>query len=135
MFDCIDVEGLLKEVEGKQYEKDRVFEFAIKEVKEYPKYNSFHVTCIDQDGDSYTFKFGGEKMSKNKHTMMYSFLFAFFTREELSKKTANPVTLIGKRFEVRSDGQGSYQGKAPYQVWQNNFRKLDDIATVEEFAG
>lgn len=134
MFDIIDINELMKAVEGKHYDKDTVVDFSIKEVKTNAQYKTFNVLCEDKDGDSYTFKFGGEKLSTSKQRNMFSFLTAFFTRDELIAKTANPVTLVGQRFEVKSEGQLTYEGKQ-YQKWYPTFRKLESIAGVEEFAG
>jgi hypothetical protein len=134
MFDFLDVDVLLKTLDGKQYEKNQVVTFTIKEVKTNKDYKTINVTCEDMDGDSYVFKLGGDKPSPSKQRTTISFLCAFFTREELKGKTANPVELVGQRFEVKSDGQLDYEGKK-YQRWSSNFRKLEAIASAEEFAG
>ena len=134
MFEWMDVVDLMKSVEGKTYDKDQVIEFTIKEVKSSTQYKTVSVKCEDGEGDSYTFKFGGEKVSTNKQRLFLSFLTAFFSRDELIAKTANPVTLVGQRFEVKSGGQVVYEGKQ-YQSWTPTFRKLEAIAAIEEFAG
>lgn len=130
MFDFLNTEDLLKSVEGKTYEKNEVVKFTIKEVKEFPKYQTIAVTCNDEAGDTYTFKLGTNTPSKKK--LMISFLSAFFTREQLLEKKMQPVELIGQRFEVKSDGQMDYEGKM-FQRWTPNFRKIQEIASAEEF--
>lgn len=130
MFDFLNTEDLLKSVEGKTYEKNEVVKFTIKEVKELPKYQTIAVTCNDEAGDTYTFKLGTNTPSKKK--LMISFLSAFFTREQLIEKKMQPVELIGQRFEVKSDGQMDYEGKM-FQRWTPNFRKIQEIASAEEF--
>jgi hypothetical protein len=121
MFECFDVADVLKSVEGKVYPKNEVVEFTIKEVKENKKYANVTVSCLDKDGST---------PSKKKH--LIAFLSAFFTREQLIAKTSNPVELVGQRFEAKSDGQREWEGKQ-YQQWSDRYRKVDTIASAEEF--
>jgi hypothetical protein len=130
MFECFDVADVLKSVEGKVYPKNEVVEFTIKEVKENKKYANVTVSCLDKDGSPYTFMFGTSTPSKKKQII--AFLSAFFTREQLIAKTSNPVELVGQRFEAKSDGQREWEGKQ-YQQWSDKYRKVDTIASAEEF--
>jgi hypothetical protein len=134
MFDFLDVADLLKTVDGKMYDKNQVVQFTIKEVKTNKDYKTINVKCEDHEGDTYNFKLGGENPSPTKKRTMISFLTAFYSREELIAKSANPVELVGQRFEVKSDGQLDYEGKK-YQRWSPTFRKLEAIASAEEFVG
>lgn len=132
MFDFIDFEAAVEAVKGKTYEHKRIVTFTITEVKEKPKYKSFDVYTVDEDGSSYKFTFGGDKLTAKKQALQLSFLLAFFKPEELKAKTAKPVTIIGSRFQVQSGGQTEWQGKT-YQQWEPNFKKLDSVASVEDF--
>lgn len=132
MFDFLDFAAVENEVNGQQYEKDVIVNFTIKEVKVNQQYKSFTVVCADENDGKFEFKFGGDRMSAGKKKTMVAFLTAFFSRDDLISKKANPVELVGQRFEAKSEGVGEYEGKK-FQKWTNTFRKLDATATPEEF--
>lgn len=132
MFDFIDFESAVKEVVGKQYDKDALVSFTIMEVKPQPQYKNFTVSCVDEEGNKCDFRFGGDNMSSHRKKAMIAFLSAFFSREDLIARKANPVELVGQRFEAKSNGIYEKEGKK-YQQWQDNFRKLEAIATADEF--
>jgi hypothetical protein len=130
MFESLDLGELLKSVEGKTYAKNEVVTFTIKEVRENKNYGSVQVNCLEDNGDQYTFVFGSNTPSKKRN--LIAFLSTFFTREQLLNKSTSPVELVGQRFEAKSDGQIEYNGKN-YQRWTDKFRKIETVASAEEF--
>jgi hypothetical protein len=131
MFD-LGFEAAEADVVGAMYDKDAIVNFTIVKTNQSPQYKTITIGCVDENGGKYDFKFGGDKMSPNKKKMFVAFLSTFFTREQLISKTANPVELMGQRFEAKSEGQFDFEGKK-YQQWAKTFRKIVSAATAEEF--
>jgi hypothetical protein len=132
MFDMFDFAAIEKEVTGKLYAKDELVTFTIKTATANKDYGNVTVECVDADEYAYKFKLGAKEMTPAKKKLLMSFFAQFFTREQLIAKEVNLVELVGQRFEAKSNGQIEFQGKQ-YQTWQPSFRKLEPLATAEEF--
>lgn len=131
MLSVLNTRDLVTSVEGKTYENKRVVKFTIKEVTENTKLQVLVVKCIDDEGSPYTFNFGASNANKKK--LLYAFLLAFYSREDLLSNNVKPVELVGHTFEIRSDGPGEWEGKR-YQRWNPAIRKVvAELASAEEF--
>lgn len=130
MLSFLDTKDLVSSVEGKTYEKNQVVKFTIKEVVEQTKIGVLSVRCEDHEQSQYTFKLGSGSPAKKK--LLYAFLMAFYSREDIIANNMNPVDLVGQVFEIKSDGQAEWEGKN-FQRWNANVKKVETLASAEEF--